>query len=124
MIDGYARALAKRIWFVPSVSIWGEVSLPDIDYLTVEATGGTRTIHFGSQRSDSSAQELLFSELVDHRGNNLPEYIASPVVLARSASGEPVVVTAPESADRVRIARISSTGSPVQADLLVIECGD
>lgn len=124
MIDGIARVHTKRVWFVPDVAVWGSAAADDIGYLVVETVGAAKTVLFGSGASGAVGQELLFAQLVDHRGNLLPATLAAPRVIARPKSTTPVFVSAAETSDRVQLARGESSEPSTTVDLLVIECGN
>lgn len=124
MITGISSLTARRVWFVPNFIAWGTSGGGEAELLVVELAGGERGIFFQSLPIGDAAQEVLFADLVDHRGNSLPDTLASPRVLTRSRSEEPVFVIGPESPVSFQIARGSNSPQPVTTDLLIIEMGD
>lgn len=124
MITGISSLTARRIWFVPNFIAWGTSGGGEAELLVVELAGGERGIFFQSLPIGDAAQEVLFSDLVDHRGNSLPDTLASPRVVTRSRSEEPVFVIGAESPVSFQIARGSNSPQPVTTDLLIIEMGD
>lgn len=123
MISGIEKALSKRIWFVPGLSIWGTPVDGEIDYLAVEEADSTQTLFFGQLGIGASLQTVSFSELSDHRGNTLPSTIDSPRVMPRSKSDIAVFVVGEESVSNFNIARDAAAVGPGLADLIIIEMG-
>jgi len=77
MISGLDAVKSKRTWFVPDVC-WGVSQEATVDFLTVEEVDSVKSVLAGSLPIGSSLQEIAFSDLRDHRGNPLPDTIASP----------------------------------------------
>ena len=123
-MPGLEQILAKRSWFVPEFTVWGLPGYVVTDFLVVELLGQTSTILFGSQDFGGAEQEVVFNQLVDHRGNNLPDSINSPMVLARSKGEAAPYIIGRETPAGFKIARPSDTTSPVQTDFFVVELGD
>jgi len=123
MISGIEKALSKRIWFVPGLSVWGIPNDAEIDYLAVEEADSIQSLFYGQIAVGASLQTVSFSELTDHRGNQLPSTIDSPRVLPRSKSDSAVFIVGEESISGFNIARDASVAGPVLADLMVIEMG-
>lgn len=123
MISGIEKALSRRIWFVPGLSVWGTPNDGEIDYLAVEEADSTINMFYGQIAIGAALQTVSFSELTDHRGNQLPSTLDSPRVLPRSKSGSAVFIVGEESGSNFNIARDTSAPGPVLADLLVIEMG-
>jgi hypothetical protein len=124
MISGLERITARRIWFVPDFMVWGLPNVGQIECVASEAVAGNTNVMFGMVDIGDGPQEVLFSQLVDHRGNNLPATIDAPRVIPRARSGEAVFVVETESPTGFRIARAAGGVSSVPVDLLVVEMGD
>jgi hypothetical protein len=124
MSDGLEKLLARRIWFVPDVMIWGTSGLGELDYLACEKVGSDGAVLFGQSSFFDGRQQVLFGDLTDHRGNRLPSTLQSPRVLIRSRGTQSAYVVAQESNSGVTLARDQSGTEPVMADLLVVEMGD
>ena len=121
---GWERLTSRRTWFVPDFTVWGQPSLGEHEYLALEKIGSDRSIYYGTASIGESQQEVLFSQLSDHRGNSLPAQLASPRVFVRGKGASPAFVVGCETADRFKIARDSATVGPVIVDLWVVELGD
>lgn len=124
MISGIERVTARRVWFVPDFMVWGLPNVGQIECVASEVVGGTTNVMFGMVDIGDGPQEVLFSQLVDHRGNNLPASINAPRVISRPRSGDAVFVVETESPNGFRIARVAEGVSSVPVDLLVVEMGD
>ena len=121
MISGLDAVKSKRTWFVPDVSVWGVSQEATVDFLTVEEVDSVKSILAGSLPIGSSLQEIAFSDLRDHRGNPLPDTIASPHVTPRSKCEMAVFVVGRETDATFRIARDPGATGPVTADLIIVE---
>ena len=124
MISGLERVTTRRAWFVQDFAVWGLPSLGQRDFLALEEVGSTRSVYYGSASIGESEQDVLFSQLVDHRGNGLPSSLKSPRVIPRAKGSEAVFVVGKELPDRFKIARDPGADSPVTVDLLIVEMGD
>lgn len=124
MLSGIERITARRIWFVPDLTVWGLPSLGEHEFLALELVAGVKSVYYGSATISQNEQAVSFDQLVDHRGNHLPATINSATVIPRSKSGTAVFVVGRESASGFKIARDPDSDSPVTADLLIVELGD
>lgn len=110
-----------RIWFVPNFSVWGESDATELLYLAVESIDGDARVSFGAITLDGKAQDVLYSDLTDFRGNQLPSVINSPRVIIRPQSSSGAFVVNQESNSGFRIARDKTAPDAVMADLFIIE---
>ena len=124
MMTGLERIIAKRSWFVPDFSVWGEPSLGEHEYITTEEVDSIRSVGYGTASIGQADQEVLYNQLTDHRGNSLPDNLESPRVFVRPRDANPVFVVGRESTDRFKIAQGSSGAGPTTVDLWVVEFGD
>ena len=124
MLTGMERITSRRAWFVPEVAVWGLPGIGDLHYLVVEDVNSVKSVLFGTSEIQSSRQNILYQDLVDHRGNHLPETIKSPKVLARSKSQYPVFVMGQETNTAVQLARSPDAPNVVTADLMIVEMGE
>jgi hypothetical protein len=123
-MTGLERIIAKRSWFVPDFAVWGEPSLGEREYLILEQVDATWSVGYAVASIGQADQEVLFSQLTDHRGNSLPDSLESPRVFVRPRGATPVFVVGSESSDRFKIAQGSSDDGPTTVDLWVVEFGD
>ncbi len=124
MITGLEKVLARRAWWIPDFSVWGEPSLGEHEYLALEKVGAAWAVLYGTAAIGESDQEVSFSQLSDHRGNSLPATIKSPRVFVRPKGSAAVFVVGREADDRFKIAHDPQADGPVSVDLWVVELGD
>lgn len=124
MSTGIEHVTSRRLWFVPDVVVWGTPGLGEVHYLTVEDIDSTVSVLYGHSGIEPAEQQVSFQQLVDHRGNQLPDTISSPVVIPRSRSQHAVFVTGCESNEHFKIASAPGAPGPVTVDLLIMELGD
>lgn len=124
MNNGIERVLARRMWFVPEVMVWGTIGLGELDYLTVEKIGSSSSVLYGYSSFADGQQRVAFSDLTDHRGNKLPSEIRAPKILVRAKGVDSAFVVGQETPNGFSLARPESAAGPVMADLLVVEMGD
>ncbi|MFH1686762.1 MAG: hypothetical protein ABIE70_04485 [bacterium] len=122
-IAGIQGVTARRMWFVPELSVHGVAGWGEVDYLVLEQVGDTSSILYGSAGLGDEAQTVRFDALADHRGNQLPSTIAAPRVLIRPRGAEVAFVVGTESDNSFKVAREATTASPVIVDLLIMEMG-
>jgi hypothetical protein len=123
-MTGIELATSRRVWFVPDFSVWGQPSLGEHEYLALDKVDATWTVYFGTAAIGENSQEVLFSQLVDHRGNALPASLQSPRVFIRSKDGTPAFVVGTEGTDRFKIAHAADAAAPTTVDLMIVELGD
>ena len=121
---GIELVTSRRVWFVPDFSVWGQPSLGEHEYLALEEVDTTLSIFFGTAAIGENSQEVLFSQLVDHRGNALPASLESPRVFIRPKDGTPAFVVGAEGSDRFKIAHAADAPAPTTVDLMIVELGD
>ena len=121
---GLERLTSRRAWFVPDFTVWGQPSLGEHEYLALEQVGPTWSVYYGTAAVGESDQEVLFSQLTDHRGNSLPGSISSPRVQVRAKESESAFVVGQETSDRFKIAHDITAAGPVIVDLWIVELGD
>ena len=124
MISGRESVLARRMWFVPDVVVWGRPGLGEIEFLAFEKSGSSGSVFLGTTGIGDSAQEIRFDQLTDHRGNYLPATISSPRVIPRSKDGTAVFVVGQETPTAFKIGHDPDVSTTVTSDLLIVEMGD
>ena len=113
----------RRAWAVGNLSVWGADDELEIYGAIVETFNGEQRVGFKRIGLGGWRQEIQFSDLIDRRGNNLPQEIKQPVivVLPRSAQGAHIK-TVLGGAGFV-IARSNDQSATTSVDLLVFETG-
>ncbi len=123
-MNGIEHITARRAWIVPAFSVWGAQPTGDEEYLTLTTIDGVNSVYYDIAVFEQTEQEVMFCDLVDHRGNNLPGTIQSPAVVLRPRSSSSVFLVGQESGDRFRIAHDAAVTTPASVDLLIFEMGD
>ena len=123
MISALTRVTSRRVWFVPHFGVWGAPDWSDVDYLAVEEIDSVKSVMFDRVSIGESTQSVKFCDLIDRRGNSLPDSIANPVVVARPRTSDAVFVVGEETSEGFKIARSSASSGPVTVDLMIIELG-
>ncbi len=124
MLSALSNVTARRVWFVPDVSIWGTSGWGEIELLTVESVDAAKSILFCSFDIGDCSQTVSFCELTDFRGNNLPTSISNPRVFIRPKSEQTAHVVGSETSEGFKVGRDADATGPVLVDLLVVELGD
>jgi len=124
MTSGFERVTTRRVWLVPNFIIWGLPLWKEIEFLTIEKVETNKTVLYGSLDIGGTAQQVAFSDLTDHRGNQLPSNIASPCVFIRPRNQDTAFIVSEESETNFKVARDPDATGPVTVDLLVVEVGN
>jgi hypothetical protein len=113
----------RRMWVVPNVVVEGTANDAEFFYLICEEIESTKRLGFGHCTVGDSAQDISFADMIDWRGNNLPENIVSPRILVSPRSQYSAFVVGNESNTGFRIARDPSAPGSVVVDLFIYEMG-
>jgi hypothetical protein len=124
MLSTLSKLTSHRIWFVPQYSVWGVAVWSQVDLLMLEEVASVKTIFFNSVAMGESSQSVLFSDLIDFRGNCLPALIHNPRVLLRATGEHSVFVVGGETSQGFKIARSAEAPGPIKVDLMIVELGD
>lgn len=123
-MPGIEKILAKRSWFVPEFTVWGLPGYGITDFLVVERFNQLTSVFFDSRDLGGAEQDVAFNQLVDHRGNSLPDTISQPMVLTRAKGDQTPFIVSRETGSGFKIARPPAATVPIQTDLFVVELGD
>lgn len=113
---------AKRIWAVPGVLVYGSLGAVELFLLRTESTPSTKRIIFETAVLGGVEQVLFYKDLVDFRGNRLPQKLKSPKVIVLQKSAVFAVVVGTESEELFRIAKVAGSDNAL-VDLLIVEMG-
>jgi hypothetical protein len=122
-MTGLERVTSRRAWFVPDFTVWGQPSLGEHEYLALEEVNAGVSIYYGTASIGENTQEVLYSQLTDHRGNALPEVIESARVFVRPKASNTAFVVGRETENRFKIAHDVDATGPVLVDLWIVELG-
>ena len=114
---------SRRMWYIRDLTVYGLASDAELFYLGVESVESTGRLMFGRAVVGDSAQNILFADLVDDKGNNLPETIKSPRVSVSTRSRYNAFLVGEESDTGFRIARDETAPGPINVNLFIFETG-
>lgn len=118
------RVTSHRCWIVHDFAVWGRPTLGELDLLLYESPTATGEIFFSTAEIGDSAQTVEFSQLTDHRGNQLPSIISAPHIIIRPRSADSVFLIGYETNSAFAIAHDADLDSPVLVDLFITEMGE
>ena len=107
---------------MPGVAVYGSLGAVELLLLRTEITPNTMRIIFETAVLGGVEQVLFYKDLVDFRGNQLPQKLKSPKVIVLQKSAVFAVVAGMESEELFRIAKISGSDNAL-VDLLIVEMG-
>ena len=121
MTSALERVTSHRTWFVPGFVVWGINGIEPLDFLTTESIDGQVTVFYGNADVGQGSQTVIFHDLTDDRGNQLPDTLDGPRVIVRPTGEYAAFVVGQESDTGFKLARSASVGESVVVDLLIIE---
>jgi hypothetical protein len=121
MSSGIYTVPSRRVWFVEGFLVWGLPGLGESEFLVSEAHNGVTSVLFGGATVGGPSQEVLFSQLSDHRGNVLPSAIDNPRIILRPKEPHTAFIVGKESESSFIIARDPTAAGPVTVDMLIVE---
>jgi hypothetical protein len=112
---------SNRKWLVKDFRVWGAALSFEADLLMTETTGADSRVVFHHRFVGDIGQMVEFADLVDHRGNPLPESISNPEIFIIPKNLVATFIPGAVGQTSFRIAR--SGGEPDEAvvDLLIME---
>ncbi|MFQ5606488.1 MAG: hypothetical protein ACE5GA_00970 [Candidatus Zixiibacteriota bacterium] len=113
----------RRVWFVPDFIVWGTPSGLSLTLASVESINGQLNVSYSAVTIGGSEQTALFSNLIDHRGNHLPQTIRQPKALLAPKSSEQTFLVGREFETGFKVAREDAGPGPAIVDLLIMELG-
>ncbi|UCE65311.1 MAG: hypothetical protein JSU85_10595 [Candidatus Zixiibacteriota bacterium] len=72
---------SNRKWLVRDYVVWGDNGTFEADMIMTEFVSGDERIVFNHEFTGQTAQTVIYNDLVDHRGNQLPEKIVNPEII-------------------------------------------
>lgn len=112
----------RRVWLVKNFCVWGEYSAVDFLLVHTEVGESSKRIVLDRVYLGGKEQEVNFNLLYDYKGNQLPQQIASPKVLALPLN-EVFCMVIEESNSDFKIAKQSNSTENGLVDLLIVELG-
>ncbi len=122
-MSGYALVNTKRSWYIPNLNIYGTVVWGEFEYIVTENINSVISVLFNSLSIGDNSQLISYKDLIDHKGNNLPETLVNPKVIVKQKNEESAFIVGDESSNGFKIVRSGSSSNPVPVDLYIIEMG-
>lgn len=123
MNETLAYLRGRRLWLVRDFVVWGSLSAYEFSFLITVLDQSTKRISFLTVPLGGDLQKVAFADLIDFRGNNLPQNLINPKVIALPKTSTGVVVVAQEESESFTIAKTSAVDSHGLCDLIVMEVG-
>jgi hypothetical protein len=113
----------RRTWVVPNFVVWGDWSLASFFLLYTEFGETSKRIILAKNNLGGLDQTVNFSDLIDFRGNQLPQVIVNPKVLVMPKNEVNCLVVGTETDTGFRIAKFSGSEKTGLVDLMIVEMG-
>lgn len=123
MSDTLAYLRGRRIWVIRDFVVWGSLSAHEFSFLVTLSDQAQKRIMFLTVPLGGELQKVNFSDLVDFRGNGLPEKLVNPKVIPLQKTAVGVVVAGQEDSETFSIAKTSALEPNGLCDLIVMEVG-
>ena len=120
----HARLTGRRAWYVPGVSVWGDLIAQTMQAIATETDDAESYVVFYQFTVAGEAQEIPYASLTDHRGNTLPNIIDHPVVMVIPRNATYVVVVGQPTNAACRLARSQPGDADGLVDLWIVEAGN
>ncbi len=115
--------LGKRMWWVPGVAVWGQIADFEPEILLTQTDGALKRIVHGKFSIGGSAQSVRYADLIDNRGNALPETLTNPRVIPLAKGDLGAIVQGRETAESFFLAKSRASDQLAVVDLLIMEMG-
>lgn len=112
---------SRRAWLIRDLNIWGSLCAETLDIVATETDDSETRVVFHEFTVGGAVQEIAFTALTDHRGNQLPVSIDSPVVIPIAKNAVSVAVIGIPSPTSFRIAKTQAIPEDAIVDLWIIE---
>lgn len=113
----------RRAWLVENLAVWGSDCEAEFFAAIDETVASETRIGFWRVPVGGQMQEVLFSSLIDNRGNSLPDNIKSPAVLVMPRGRQGAFVKTVNGETGFTIARGEGSLSSVSVDVMIFETG-
>ena len=114
---------SRRAWLVESYKVWGTESEADLYLATMEKVDSEHRIGLWHVALGGYRQEVKFTDLVDKRGNHLPQEINQPAVIVIPRESSTAYVKAVAGNSGFIIAKSEGSKATVMVDLMIFETG-
>ncbi len=112
---------SNRKWLVKNYRVWGADLSYEADILMTEITPSNSRVVFLHRFVGDIGQVVEFADLVDHRGNSLPESINNPEIVVIPKNSITTFIPGSVGPSSFRIARSGDEPDDAVVDLLILE---
>lgn len=112
---------SNRKWLVRDFVVWGDNGTFEADMLMTEFVSGDDRIVINHEFTGETAQTVIFQNLIDHRGNQLPSKITNPEVILIPRNPIRCFILGNVGEKSFRISKDSDLLSNSVVDLLIME---
>ncbi len=112
---------SNRKWLVRNFVVWGDNGTFEADMIMTEFVSGDERIVFSHEFTGETAQKVNFKNLIDHRGNQLPEKIVNPEIILIPRNPVTSFILGNVGEKSFRISKDSNQLSNSLVDLLIME---
>lgn len=109
-----------RSWLVTNFRVWGDYFSVEAPLIFTESASGSKRVMLNRSFLGGLNQEVNFDDLVDHRGNSLPETIAGPKVFVLPKNEVRSFLVGSENEEGFRIAKEEPSKTGL-VDLWIVE---
>jgi hypothetical protein len=110
----------NRKWLVRDFTVWGDPGTFDAAIIATEDFG-VRNVVFLRELLGGRAQVVEYADLIDHRGNPLPDTIANPTVIIIPKNGAVAYLAGSPGNMSFAIAKVPGGSIEPVADLIIME---
>jgi hypothetical protein len=112
---------SNRKWLIRDYIIWGNSGQYQADIIVTETGSPNNRIVFHHQYTGGQPHNVKFSDLIDHRGNQLPENISNAEVILIPKNSKAGYVMGPIGQSSFFLAKSSDDSENPIVDLLIME---
>lgn len=112
---------SNRKWLVKNFRVWGADLSFEADILMTEITPSNSRVAFIHRFVGDIGQVVEFADLMDHRGNSLPESINNPEILIVPRNSIATFIPGSIGSTSFRIGRSGREPDDAVVDLLIME---
>ena len=112
---------SNRKWLVRDYVVSGDNGTFEADMIMTEFISGDERVVFNHEFTGETAQTVVFQNLIDHRGNQLPAKISNPEVILIPRNPIRSFILGNVGEKSFRISKDSSLLSNSIVDLLIME---
>jgi hypothetical protein len=110
----------NRKWLVRDFTVWGDPGMFDAAIVATENVGDKNVI-FLRELLGGRAQIVEYTDLFDHRGNQLPETIINPAIIIVPKNGGRACLAGSPGNISFRVAKTPGDTIDPLVDLLIVE---